>query len=107
MDNENHDMASEYQHEEITPGEAPLTLGMEPEQPQVHYPTETELGLGGEEPIIPHPEVVLPHVDNPMTDHYNESHRKGEPTFGSCDCRSECNYNTGHTHKYASYGYSD
>lgn len=24
----------------------------------------------------------------------------------SCDCRSECKYNTGHTHKYANYGYS-
>ena len=27
--------------------------------------------------------------------------------FKSCDCRSECKYNTGHTHKYANYGYSD
>lgn len=24
----------------------------------------------------------------------------------SCDCRSECKYNTGHSHRYASYGYS-
>ena len=26
---------------------------------------------------------------------------------GSCDCRSECKYNTGETWKYADYGYSD
>lgn len=26
--------------------------------------------------------------------------------FKSCDCMSECKYNTGHTHKYANYGYS-
>lgn len=24
----------------------------------------------------------------------------------SCDCRSECKYNTGHTYKSANYGYS-
>ncbi len=104
---ENYDMASEFQHDEITTGETPLTLGMEVEPPKLTPPTEIELGLGGEESMMPHPEVVLPHVDDQMTDHYNESHQKGEPTFGSCDCRSECKYNTGHTHKYASYGYSD
>lgn len=32
---------------------------------------------------------------------------KGENiAFTSCDCRSECKYNTGHTHKSANYGYS-
>lgn len=30
-----------------------------------------------------------------------------EEEFGSCDCRSECKYNTGATWKYADYGYSD
>lgn len=34
------------------------------------------------------------------------SHGK-EISFGSCDCRSECKYNTGATYKYADYGYSD
>lgn len=24
----------------------------------------------------------------------------------SCDCRSECKFNTGHTHKSSNYGYS-
>lgn len=47
---------------------------------------------------------------------YNESippgrdyvpEKEKEEEFGSCDCRSECKYNTGHTHKYADYGYSD
>lgn len=33
------------------------------------------------------------------------SHGK-EISFGSCDCRSECKYNTGATYKYADYGYS-
>lgn len=27
-------------------------------------------------------------------------------SFGSCDCRSECKYNTGASYKYADYGYS-
>jgi hypothetical protein len=27
--------------------------------------------------------------------------------WGSCDCRSECKYNTGDSSKYANYGYSD
>jgi hypothetical protein len=27
-------------------------------------------------------------------------------SFGSCDCRSECNFNTGSSYKYADYGYS-
>jgi hypothetical protein len=27
-------------------------------------------------------------------------------SFGSCDCRSECNFNTGASYKYADYGYS-
>lgn len=26
--------------------------------------------------------------------------------LASCDCRSECKYNTGYTHKYSNYGYS-
>lgn len=31
----------------------------------------------------------------------------GENTaFKSLDCRSECKYNTGHTHKSSNYGYS-
>lgn len=30
----------------------------------------------------------------------------GQIELQSCDCRSECKYNTGYTHKYASYGYS-
>lgn len=29
-----------------------------------------------------------------------------EISFGSCDCRSECTYNTGASYKYADYGYS-
>ena len=29
-----------------------------------------------------------------------------EISFGSCDCRSECKYNTGASYKYADYGYS-
>ena len=27
--------------------------------------------------------------------------------FKSLDCRSECKYHTGETHKYANYGFSD
>lgn len=38
-------------------------------------------------------------------DSYSASQGK-EISFGSCDCRSECKYNTGATYKYADYGYS-
>ena len=52
-------------------------------------------------------------MDTPSIDEYNKvltnEELKSEKniSFGSCDCRSECKYNTGHTHKYADYGYSD
>lgn len=41
--------------------------------------------------------------------YYNDSDSSsnGEDELGSCDCRSECKYNTGETYKYANYGYSD
>ena len=52
-------------------------------------------------------------MDTPSIDEYNKvlanEELKSEKniSFSSCDCRSECKYNTGHTHKYADYGYSD
>jgi len=30
-----------------------------------------------------------------------------EKELGSCDCSSECKYNTGHSYKSSNYGYSD
>ena len=45
------------------------------------------------------------------TINYNEESKPiSEEVFefsGSCDCRSECKYNTGETWKYADYGYSE
>lgn len=43
---------------------------------------------------------------NQTDDSSSVSHGK-EVSFGSCDCRSECKYNTGASYKYANYGYSD
>ena len=41
---------------------------------------------------------------NPQTSH---SVNTEERELGSCDCRSECKYNTGKTWKSSDYGYSD
>lgn len=35
------------------------------------------------------------------------SHQGKDISFGSCDCRSECKYNTGSTAKYSNYGFWD
>lgn len=43
-----------------------------------------------------------PNLDDP----YNPT-EKNENELGSCDCRSECKYNTGESWKYSNYGYSD
>lgn len=44
---------------------------------------------------------------NPEERHESSSASHGKDiSFGSCDCRSECRYNTGHSYKYADYGYS-
>lgn len=45
-------------------------------------------------------------TDDASTDAYNQGGKEEENEWGSCDCRSECRYNTGHTYKYADYGYS-
>lgn len=68
----------------------------------------------GQDPI-PGPDVVTPALstadvvgtDDASTDAYNQGGKNDENELGSCDCRSECRYNTGHTYKYADYGYSD
>ena len=43
-------------------------------------------------------------IYNPQTSH---SVNTEERELGSCDCRSECKYNTGKTWKSSDYGYSD
>lgn len=49
--------------------------------------------------------------DDNGTSHYNKpitlDTLKDDQKLGSCDCRSECNYNTGKRYMYADYGYSD
>ena len=50
------------------------------------------------------------HTDD--ASHYNNesassNNPQDENELGSCDCRSECNYNTGKRYMYADYGYSD
>lgn len=54
-------------------------------------------------------ETITPNSDE--VSHYNEPSSvdasDDEKELGSCNCRSECKYNTGSTFKYADYGYSD
>lgn len=95
------------------------------EDPVVDLSTEEMTTIDGEEPgptfsqfvqePIPGPDSVSvpePNVlPNPVqeSDPYNETGKTDEDNeneLGSCDCRSECRYNTGHTYKYADYGYS-
>lgn len=62
---------------------------------------------------IPGPESVIdpaidPIIDPTPDDPYNPGKMdEKESVLGSCDCRSECKYNTGETWKYSNYGYSD
>lgn len=39
--------------------------------------------------------------------HHIDAESDDEKEFGSCDCHSECKYNTGSIYKSANYGYSD
>lgn len=44
-------------------------------------------------------------IYNPQTSQSASTEEERE--LGSCDCRSECKYNTGKTWKSSDYGYSD
>lgn len=44
-------------------------------------------------------------IYNPQTS--QSASTEDERELGSCDCRSECKYNTGKTWKSSDYGYSD
>ena len=45
--------------------------------------------------------------DEESTTLVSDDEESSEDKLGSCDCRSECKYNTGDRSKYANYGYSD
>lgn len=49
------------------------------------------------------PNDEVSHYNQPSTVETDDDDKE----LGSCDCRSECKYNTGSTFKYADYGYSD
>lgn len=80
--------------------------------PEIDNSDDVTLSQQMETPVKP---LVLDGQDmgTPSIDDYNkvsiDEELKSEKniSFGSCDCRSECKYHTGHTHKYADYGYSD
>lgn len=96
------------------------------EEPIEEIPAENvaiEFELGGAQP-------ASDHLDDPLTnpaiescpspsfeslqheetasDIYNQGldEEDGKHELGSCDCRSECKFNTGSSYKYAEYGYS-
>lgn len=59
---------------------------------------------------IPVPELESTSVDeNPynLTTTSQPISTEDDQELGSCDCRSECKYNTGKTWKYSDYGFSD
>ena len=55
-------------------------------------------------PIVSGTDVT--ETEDTSIESYNQGQKKDENELGSCDCRSECRYNTGATYKYADYGYS-
>lgn len=76
--------------------------------------SETTLQPGGVEINTPtvNVEAPVPELEPTETDgEYNSSttslDNEDDQELGSCDCRSECKYNTGKTWKYSDYGFSD
>ena len=51
------------------------------------------------------PTITDEDIYNPQTSHSENIEEEQE--FGSCDCRSECKYNTGKTWMSSDYGYSN
>lgn len=80
------------------------TIGGNEPEPVVSQPVQEP--IPGPDPVsVPEPNVIPGPV--PAPDPYNQTENTdGDNEIGSCDCRSECRYNTGHTYKYADYGYS-
>ena len=103
---EMNDLIHEEPIEEVPVEEVIPEVEIGTEQVTVETPIEQE--------PIPGPNVVTPTlsttevvgIDDASTEAYNQGGEEEENELGSCDCRSECRYNTGHTYKYADYGYS-
>lgn len=103
---EMNEMIHEEPVEEVTVEETVPAVEIGTEQPTIELPTEQE--------PIPGPEIPTPSLsetdtvgsEDSSTEPYNQGQKDDENELGSCDCRSECRYNTGHTYKYADYGYS-
>ena len=99
------DWIMENHQEDIPTGDEVVDVDLGQEQQIIAVPTDQEL-ITGSNIVSPElPEIEISYAEDPATDPYNEQ-ESNEPEYGSCDCRSECRYNTGHTYKYASYGYS-
>ena len=80
-------------------------------EPEITHQTEGfEINTPTVDVDIPVPELKPTPVDedpyNPTTTSQSIS-TEDDQELGSCDCRSECKYNTGKTWKYSDYGFSD
>lgn len=62
--------------------------------------TVAPVSVPGLEPTKTDEDVYNPQISQ-------SSSAEDEQELGSCDCRSECKYNTGKTWKSSDYGYSD
>lgn len=88
---------------EPSPGEI-ITIGGN--EPEPIFPEPIQEPIPGPDPVsVPEPNVIPDPVPSP--DPYNETEKNtdGENELGSCDCRSECRYNTGESGKYRDYGF--
>lgn len=95
-------------HEDIPTDDIPLDIPQDDANVNVDVePTPLPLTIEGH----PAPEIPTPTIEEPSTvDDYNPASNEKveqEKELGSCDCRSECKYNTGETWKSSDYGYSD
>lgn len=92
---------------EETQIEDQLTFEQETAQQSEGFEINTSTTDTVENLTVPKLEPIKTDEDiyNPQTSH--SVNTEEEQDLGSCDCRSECKYNTGKTWKSSDYGYSD
>lgn len=98
--------------DEITQDEPFMDGPINSELSNQNTPEELEYSIENPTPTpIQSPDPVI--YECPTSEYHPNSDDSYNPTdnneneLGSCDCRSECKYNTGESWKYSNYGYSD
>lgn len=94
-------------HEDPIPDPIPESEPIQSPEPELI--SGPELIQSPEPEVIPGPDPIpgseLIQSPEPESDIYNEQKNEDSDELGSCDCRSECRYNTGESGKYRDYGF--